>query len=171
MRIAQRLPVSTASPVSLAELSRHMRVEGSQALEMEAAQLAKVAAREIEEYGGLALLPQQITAETDDTPGEILTLPVAPITGALAVEMLDGTSVSTWQIVSERRALIRFTTLPAGPVRVIYTAGFDPLPDDLRHAIMDHAALLFDARGTSEVRQGLSLASARIVARYRRVAL
>ena len=44
------------------------------------------------------------------------------------------------------------------------------LPDDLRFAICDQAAMLYDARGTETDRPvGLSLAAARIVARYRGV--
>ena len=48
-------------------------------------------------------------------------------------------------------------------------AGTD-LPEDLRFAIVDHAAMLYDARGTDTERPvGLSLAASRIVARYRGV--
>ena len=44
------------------------------------------------------------------------------------------------------------------------------LPDDLRFAIIDHAAMLYDARGQDTERPvGLSLAASRIVARYRGV--
>ena len=48
-------------------------------------------------------------------------------------------------------------------------AGTD-LPEDLRFAIIDQAAMLYDARGTDTERPvGLSLAASRIVARYRGV--
>lgn len=46
------------------------------------------------------------------------------------------------------------------------------LPDDLRLAIIDQAAMLYDARGGDTDRPlGLSMAAARIVARYRGVRL
>ena len=46
------------------------------------------------------------------------------------------------------------------------------LPDDLRFAIIDQAAMLYDARGGDTERPvGLSLAASRIVARYRGVSL
>ena len=46
------------------------------------------------------------------------------------------------------------------------------LPDDLRLAIIDQAAMLYDARGGDTERPaGLSMAAARIVARYRGVRL
>lgn len=44
------------------------------------------------------------------------------------------------------------------------------LPSDLKFAIFDQVAMLFDARGTETKRpEGLSMAAARIAARYRRV--
>lgn len=46
----------------------------------------------------------------------------------------------------------------------------DDLPDDLRLAIIDQAAMLYDARAHDTDRPaGLSMAAARIVARYRGV--
>ena len=46
----------------------------------------------------------------------------------------------------------------------------DDLPPDLRFAIIDQVALLYDARGGDPDRPvGLSLAASRIVARYRGV--
>ena len=46
----------------------------------------------------------------------------------------------------------------------------DDLPADLRFAIIDQVALLYDARGGDSDRPvGLSLAASRIVARYRGV--
>lgn len=51
------------------------------------------------------------------------------------------------------------------------TASAD-LPDDLRLAIIDQAAMLYDARGGDTERPaGLSMAAARIVSRYRGVRL
>lgn len=45
------------------------------------------------------------------------------------------------------------------------------LPADMRFAIIDHAAKLYDMRGPDEGMAGLSLAASRIVARYRGVSL
>lgn len=53
-----------------------------------------------------------------------------------------------------------------------YTAPEDvaDLPEDLRFAICDQLAMLYDARGTDTDRPlGLSMAASRIVARYRGV--
>lgn len=46
------------------------------------------------------------------------------------------------------------------------------LPDDLKFAIFDQFAMLFDARGGDTDRpEGLSMAAARVAARYRGVSL
>lgn len=46
------------------------------------------------------------------------------------------------------------------------------LPDDLRFAIIDQMAMLFDVRGAETERpEGLSMAAARVVARYRGVSI
>lgn len=56
---------------------------------------------------------------------------------------------------------------------VLAAAGWDPvasLPDDLAYAVIDQAAMFYDARGNSTDRPvGLSMAASRIVARYRGV--
>lgn len=45
----------------------------------------------------------------------------------------------------------------------------DVLPDDLRFAVIDQVAMLYDHRGGAERPAGLSLAASRIVSRYRGV--
>lgn len=48
----------------------------------------------------------------------------------------------------------------------------DDLPDDIKLAILDQAAMLYDARGNATDRPvGLSMAASRIVSRYRGVAI
>lgn len=63
--------------------------------------------------------------------------------------------------------------IAAARADVLHAAGLPDdaeLPDDLAFAVTDQAALLYDARGGSTDRPvGLSLAAARIVARYRGV--
>ena len=65
--------------------------------------------------------------------------------------------------------------IAAARADVLAAAGYvqaegETLPDDLHYAVMDQAAMLYDARGgTTERPVGLSLAAARITARYRGV--
>jgi uncharacterized phiE125 gp8 family phage protein len=66
---------------------------------------------------------------------------------------------------------------PEGEAIITYTAGFGDtlasIPPDLRHAILDQAAVAFDLRGQSDPKfgTGLSPHMARVAARYRRVGL
>lgn len=75
----------------------------------------------------------------------------------------------------EDTALVLMLTAAAGDVA--HAAGYtlpataDALPADLRFAIIDQAAQLYDQRGADEGKPGLSLAASRIVARYRGVSL
>ena len=65
--------------------------------------------------------------------------------------------------------------LEAAAGDVLHAAGMarpddvDDLPADLRFALIDHAAKLYDQRGMDHAPPGLSLAASRIVHRYRGV--
>lgn len=174
MRLVQRLPLSTGLPAEIPRVLEQMRLCMEE--ENEAKEHIRAAAAELEAYCAIAILPQTITAETDDTPGEHLHLPVRPVLdpASLTITTTSGEPVTTWRLVSEAHGLVRFTTLPVAPVRVTYDAGhanLDAVPPDLLHAVGDQALRLYDLRGAEDGAQGLSIAAARIGARYRRVAL
>lgn len=65
--------------------------------------------------------------------------------------------------------------LAAAAADVAHAAGIDldeaELEPDLRLAIIDQAARLYDLRGAAEGKPGLSVTASRIVARYRGVSL
>ena len=75
----------------------------------------------------------------------------------------------------EDDAILLLLTAAAGDVAYAasYTLPDDAvdLPDDMRFAIVDQAAKMYDQRGPDEGKPGLSLAASRIVARYRGVAI
>jgi hypothetical protein len=174
MRLIQRLPLSTGLPADSPGVLSQMRL-GIEDVN-EAHEHIRAAAAELEAYCGVAILPQTITAETDDAPGALLHLPVRPVLdpATLTITTTAGTPVTTWRLVSAAHAVVRFVTPPDEPVTVTYDAGHatvDDVPPDLLHAIGDQALRLYDLRGAEEGTQGLSLAAARIGARYRRVAL
>jgi len=91
----------------------------------------------------------------------------------------DGTVTaitSGFWLETGRYPVLRFTaTPPEARVRVAYTAGYgathSALPADLAHAVADQATHLFNTSGSEAGKSGLSLAAARIAARYRRVGL
>lgn len=78
-----------------------------------------------------------------DGPGtRILLLPEFPASDITAVE-IDGLAVTDWRLVAERR-LYRKAGWPRGieNVRAAYTAGYSPIPEDLRIAAILTAANL-----------------------------
>lgn len=180
MRFISRAPVSTADPVDADELADHLRVEAAEA--SSAMRYAQAAAREIEDYCGLALLAQEIVAVSDPWPGQVLRLPVGPAnpSGVPVVELIEGDGslspiTEGWTFHGGRYPTITFTGTPGGRLRVTYEAGFggdaDALPRDLHHAIMDQALRLYDRRGDVDAPATLAPSAARIGARYRRVRL
>lgn len=174
MRLVSRVHLSTDLPAEFPRVLEQMRLTLGD--ELEAREHIRAAAAELEAYCGVAILPQTVTAETDDAPGALLHLPVRPVLdpATLAITTTAGAAVTAWRLVSAAHAVVRFVTPPDEPVIVTYDAGhatLDDVPPDLLHAIGDQALRLFDLRGAEDGAQGLSLAAARIGARYRRVAL
>jgi uncharacterized phiE125 gp8 family phage protein len=146
----------------------------------EAARLADAAALELENYASIALLNQSIRVRLDEWPGtDWLALPVAPyVAGAPLAVTVDGQAVAAFTAVDGLRPALRLADLPVdGEIVITYQAGFGAtlaaIPPDLRHAILDQAAVAFDLRGQSEPKfgTGLSPHMARVAARYRRVAV
>jgi uncharacterized phiE125 gp8 family phage protein len=104
-------------------------------------------------------------------------LPVAPyVSGAPLAVTVAGLNVTGFTVVDGLRPALRLADLPVeGEIVITYQAGFGAalaaVPPDLRHAILDQAAVGFDLRGQSDPKfgTGLSPHMARVAARYRRV--
>ena len=178
MLLISRTPGQTADPVDFNLFADHLRIEATEAAT--ALAYADAAAREIEDYCGLALLTQEIVAVSDPWPGRVLQLPIGPANNpeAVTVELIEGDGSFTeitegWVFNPGRYPAIAFTGTPGGRLRVTYEAGFganaDSLPRDLHHAIMDQALRLYDRRGDTDAPATLAPSAARIAARYRRV--
>lgn len=178
-----RTPIITALPVSLADVKDHLRVsfdDDDAGIET----LTRAAALEVEAQCDLALLSTTITATTDEWPGRIIDLPVGPVadgaTATVAMVEVDGTTtpvVDGFWLETGRYPRLHFSdTEPGGRLRITYAAGLTAtpanLPADLRHAIAEQAARMFDHRGGIEDKgPALSAHAARVIARYRRVKL
>jgi uncharacterized phiE125 gp8 family phage protein len=176
-----RTQTSAALPVDPAKMLTHARLDESMLPELLI--YLDAAAREIEDYTGIALLTQTITVTTDEWPGQVIDLPIGPVaSGAVATVATieaDGTTtpVTTgyWLEGGRYPRLHWPDTEPASRLRITYAAGYgtthSALPFDLAHAVQDQAVHLYDTSGHAAGKSGLSLAAARIAARYRRVAL
>lgn len=167
-------------PVTVARLAEFLRVPNT---DPDLEHLILTAAAEIEEHANIGITDQTVEVETDHPPGAVVQLPVVPLseTAPVVIETIDNAGnlvpvVTGFVVRGGRHPEIRFTgTPPTDRVRVTYTAGFGEdhtsVPADLAHAVLDHAAFLYDMRAGLDGRKhnGLSPAAAHIAARYRRV--
>ena len=181
--IVSRTPLTESAPFDPAEVARHCRADEDYFSD-EIERLAYSAAAQFESLAQVALLDQtvSVTLETDDLigamAGNILFLPVTPLLDATTLTVTeDGEAFSLFTASEGRRPAIRFyARSPQGLVVITYRAGFGDahtdIPLDVRNAIHDQTAALFDSRGDFKTAgHGLSPHMARIAARYRRVAL
>lgn len=177
-----RIPISTDLPLSVDDAKRHTRIDfGDDDSALDA--MVRAAAADVEDMAGLALLAQTVVMTTEDIPGRVIALPVGPMqAGAdITVETLasDGTATtlaSGWWIEAGRYPVLHLDAAPATRIRVTWEAALvedaADLPADLRLAIADQVARMFDQRGgVHDKAPALSPHTARVIARYRRVAL
>jgi len=182
MSTTTRAPINSNLPVTLAEAKAQARVDFNDD-DAGITDMIRTAAADVEAATGLALLSTTITHTTDECPGLTIALPVGPVlAGAVATVHLiepDGTATpvttGVW-LEAGRYPRLHVTSTPGGPLRIGYVAGFGAdatsVPRDLVAAICDQAARLYDHRGgTSDKGPALSAHTARVIARYRRVAL
>lgn len=170
MRIT-RDKTSTPAAATLASLKERARVSDTDT-DLALSVLMDAATEEIEAAADIALMRQTIIVELDADAAMPFALPIGPLARNAAVT-LDGLPLIDAAVPGLRPVLYVPDWQP-GPHVVTYDAGWDSteaLPADLRLAVVDQAAFLFDARGLTEHRQGLTPAAARAVARYKRVRL
>lgn len=134
--------------------------------------LTDAAAAEIERHAEIALLRQRITLTVTANCGPIR-LPIGPIAPNANVTV-DGIVLANG-IEGHLHPVLHLPVQMRGKVIVTYEAGFgddhSAIPADLQLAVADHAVMMFDRRGDEKGPQGLSMAAARIAARYRRVGI
>jgi uncharacterized phiE125 gp8 family phage protein len=174
----ERLTRLAVDPYDIASLEDFARLTPD--MMPEAARLADAAAHDLENYASIALLNQSIRVRLDEWPAtDWLALPVGPyVSGAPLAVTVAGQAVTGFTAVDGLRPSLRLADLPVdGEVVITYQAGFGTtlaaIPPDLRHAILDQAAVAFDLRGQSDPKfgNGFSQHMTRVAARYRRVAV
>lgn len=164
-----RIPAAATDAFDLEALKLHARVDTDD--EDTVLQLmGRTATHEIEAYCDIALLRQTIIVSVEATTDPIH-LPVGPLAPD-AVVSIDGEPV-IGAVTAGRYPALTFPDDITGSVSVSYEAGYgdepSDIPADLQYAVIDHASRLYEMRGADDGEQGLSVAAARICARYRRV--
>lgn len=166
-----RTPIALGSVVTFDAMKARARID-SDFEDMSIQQLIDTAALEIERHAEIALLRQRITLSVNADCGPVR-LPIGPIAPDADVTV-DGVALVN-DIEGDLHPVLHLPDDMRGKVLVTYEAGFGDddraIPADLALAVCDHAAMLYDARGLTDAPQGLSIAAARIAARYRRVGI
>lgn len=123
-------------------------------------EMIQAAAHELEDAAEIALITQMIRVTVEGWPdSDRLRLPIGPVIGdnpAFQV-MADGELIEAELIPGKRPLIILGETvteyLQHARFVIEYDAGFgasaDALPPDIRHAIRDQVATLFDFRGAN----------------------
>ena len=173
----ERLSEPSVGVVSSYELGQHARADHFDdlgALE----DMADAAAADFEATFNVALLEQALRETRDSWPdGDVWRLAVVPVLADAPVTVTaGGAPFDAFHIIrGTRPALILTMAPPPGRLIATYTAGWPTaaaIPRDVRHGIIDQAALMFDARGASDERvRTMSPSYARAAARLRRVAI
>ena len=179
-----RTPIASGSAVSLDQVKDRARIDGDHD-DAGIAMLIDTATAEIEAHCGIALLAQSVTV-TLRAWCKRIPLPVGPFwtegfaEHPVTVELLDEAGIATphpagWWIQGGRYPVLNLAGNGNGAaIRITYPAGFgEPasIPADLQLAVIDHASMLYDARGLTDAPQGLSIAATRIAARHRRIGI
>lgn len=174
-----RAPRPAVPVVSLAEAKLHLRIDHTDDDDA-LAWMIEAATEAFEAAAQVALITRQIRVTLDRWPGpRWLHLPVSPLIDpdTLSVVTAWDAPFQGFEVLPGLRPVLRLTDpAPAGALLITYDAGFGAsaadVPHDCTAAILDQLIPLYDARGLDQSKgSGLSAHMARVVARYRRVAL
>ncbi|MGC9448578.1 head-tail connector protein [Cereibacter johrii] len=180
--LVHRQSITDVAAVGLEEVKLHCCVshpDEDASLEI----MRDTAVSDVEQFGSLALLHQAVRVMLFDPSlmDRFFRLPVVPaFDPSTVVVTVDGEAFADFEFFSGNRPMIvwgeSFRRCCPARVMVEYLAGFgstpDAVPGDLRQAVKDQVATMYDGRGPSD---GKTLATsphlARIGARYRGVSV
>src|SRR6185312_16122520 len=141
---------STNEPVTLQEAKDWCRIDVPDDDSL-ITKLIKGARFICERYVNLSFITRTVTAKIHNGAGDI-NLPYGPVNGTVNYYELDGTTV-----IND----LDLTVGSGNNIIAVYTAGYadGTLPDDLRTALLDQIAWMYQNRGDTAIASGLSLAS------------
>ncbi|MCG7623010.1 hypothetical protein [Epibacterium sp. Ofav1-8] len=181
--LVRQTPVGSELPFVLDLLKGHIRADPSDTSEdVEITNLGLAAAAEIEQVSQIALLEKTVRVTVfEASMGELWRLPIGPAKDtATPTVTINGQPFSDYTFFGGNRPHLKwgnsFANLSLSWVQIEYQAGFgdtaSSIPADLSYALMDQAALLYDARSPLSTKSLThSPHMARIGAKYRGVSL
>ncbi|MBB4209159.1 hypothetical protein [Roseinatronobacter bogoriensis] len=188
MRMTIQRLTRPALPLDLVATRDHLRIVGDHD-DTSLIEMTEAAAHELEEAAEIALITQTIRVTVEGWPdSDRLRLPIGPVLGDNPTfqVMAEGELIEAELIGGTRPVLVLGETvteyLHHARFVIEYEAGFgatpEALPPDIRHAIRDQVAALYDFRGanaheakTPQARgtSSQSYAMQRAIGRYRGV--
>lgn len=182
--LVQRTPISMAAPFALEELKEYLKFtpDMGDVDDAELDRLGMEAAAEVEHFAQTALLTQTVRVTIVNLRhGPELVLPVGPLAEDPELTVtINGHPFTDCEAVATRRPCILWPDHMQGQLspRVViqYRAGFGDdataMPRDLKQAILDQAAMVYDERAPADRRVlARSTHLARIAAKYRGVSV
>jgi len=169
-------------PFSLFELKTHLRVDHDDE-DLAIQNIGLAAAADVESFAQIALLSQLIRVNIFEPAIGChgIKLPIGPVLDAASVAItVDGEAFTGFEVATGGRPFVTwkasYADLVPSRLGIEYTAGFGAaasnIPADLRLAIMDQAAAIYDGRSPSDAKTlATSPHMARIGARYRGVSV
>lgn len=158
-------------PVTLAEAKTQLRVTFNDD-DVEIYQMIKRARAHVENYCNISIVTKRITTIMRiDCPWELPYGPVVAIEGVSNNTGVTGsgpvsytTSDWDWSIDGDL-----FDAGGCGKTRVVYTAGMDVVPDDLKQGILLQVSFLYENRGKDATNLGVSQEVMNMVNPYRKL--
>lgn len=178
--LTHRTTATENAPFVLNDVKEHLRILHDDE-DTAITNMAWTAAAEIEHFAQIALLTQtiRVTVFAPRSGEDGMRLPIGPVAeDDTPTVTIDGDAFTDFDFVSGNRPYVRwlapYHNLSPDRITVEYTAGFgetyDAIPRDLYQAVLDQAAVLYDARASLDARElTRSPHMARIGARYRGV--
>jgi len=136
---------STTEPITLAEAKEWLYITDN-SHDVLLPTLIKVARMQLEKAANISIITRTVTTVLRNDCGGI-SLPMQPITGAVTATDRNGDSL-TLTLLGENYKFIETTFEYA---KLVYTAGFSTVPEDIKQAVKQQVAHLFENRGDTKV--------------------
>lgn len=98
-----------------------------------------------EQYVGLLFTQRQVTAILQNGLGDI-DLPYGPVSGDAVYSDMDGNTLTDYKIC----------TPMCERIKAVYTGGYSALPGNLRTALLNQVAWMYENRGDAKIASGMS---------------
>lgn len=131
----------SAEPVTVEEATSFIRIDVTDDNVL-VAQLITAARQQCENYLNISLVQKTVTAILQNDLGDIR-LPACPFRELVSIKDMDDNDITDYKL---NGLDFKWLCSPC-KVKIIYTAGYDEIPDNFKTAILQQIAYLYENRG------------------------